>query len=98
MRDDEAVDDGDAECRRRSGSDLPQRTRTRRAVQQDPVTVTGEEHGDDPRSAVDDRGQRAGEHLVEQGVELGPFLASALGQATQPLRRVVARSGGATVT
>jgi len=87
VRDDETVDDHDAEDRRGPGRDVPQGACARRPVKEHPVTVAGEEHGHDPGSTVDDGGERAGEHLVEEGVEVGPFRACPVGETAQPLPR-----------
>ena len=85
VRHDEPVDGGDAEHRRRPGGHLAQRPRPGRPVEQDAVTVAGEEHRHDPRAAVDDGGEGAGEHLVEQGVERLALAPPALGVPAQPL-------------
>ncbi len=83
--DDEPVDGHDRQGGGCAGGHPAQRARPGRAVQQDAVAVAGEEHRDDPRPAVDDGRQRAGEDLVEERVEGAALGAAALGVASEPL-------------
>ena len=89
--DDERVDRDDGQHGRGARGHMTQGARAGRAVQEDAVPVTGEEHRHHPGPPVDDGAERAREHVVEDGVEGG-----ALGGATL-LVAVQAEVGHATI-